>query len=95
MLGQPGDQRCLEGIAGAHGIGHLDLGRRDRPVAMLLAEDRRALAATGQEHQLGAALQPTTDQHFGRLPGVQLLKVFVADLDQVGLCGQFIDALAP
>ncbi|VVO41464.1 hypothetical protein PS691_05780 [Pseudomonas fluorescens] len=95
LFGQPGDQCRLEGVAGAHGIGHHHGTGRHRPGAMAAAEHGRALAATGQEYQLAAVFQPAFDHALRIALGVEQGQVFVTDLDQVGMLDQSTDAFAP
>src|SRR5471032_1070195 len=52
MLGQPGNQRRLKGVASADGVGNLYRAGRYGPRAMGAAEYGRAFATTGQENHL-------------------------------------------
>ncbi len=95
LLGQPGNQRGLEGIASPNRVRHDHLDRRGRPAAVLAAEHRGAVAAAGQEHQLATVLQPALQDAFRGFAGVEQVQVFVTDLDQVGMLDQLGHAGAP
>ena len=88
VLGQPGNQCRLEGIAGTDGVGDIDRAGRSRPLTMSSTEYGCALATPGQKHQLATVLQPAIDHSRRVLSGIQQAQIFVADFDQVGVLDQ-------
>src|SRR5690606_11296368 len=94
VAGQVAEQRGLEGIAGADCVAGEYRYRWCRPVPVT-AVDAGACAAVGEKYQLAAFIEPARRDLLWVALGIQQLQVLFADLDQVSVASEGLDALAP
>ncbi len=95
MFGQVGQQGGLERVASAYAVAHRHWLRSDSELAVLPAEQLRAIATPGDHHQLGVVAQPALGNAMWFDAWVKQAQILVTDLDQMGLLGEGLDPLAP
>ena len=65
--------------------------RSDSELAVLPAEQLRAIATPGDHHQLGVVAQPALGNAMWFDAWVKQAQILVTDLDQMGLLGEGLD----
>lgn len=95
LFGQVGQQGGLERVASAYAVAHRHWLRSDSELAVLPAEQLRAIATPGDHHQLGVVAQPALGNAMWFDARVKQAQILVTDLDQMGLLGEGLDPLAP
>ena len=95
LFGQVGQQGGLERVASAYAVAHRHWLRSDSELAVLPAEQLRAIATPRDHHQLGAVAQPALGNAMWFDALVKQAQILVTDLDQMGLLGEGLDPLAP
>ncbi len=91
---EPCKQRCLKRISGADGVDDRARGRRDDDSARGAVAGHRP-APIRHHHEAWPGCEPSSGDVLRRLIRVEGLEIFGADLEQVDMWKQRIDACFP